>query len=135
MARRPAADRPAASSELSRPSGATLAASSLLSSAGHAPRCGVSMSGQTQPMVSGFTVRAACFPGQNGRRVRATSSSAPALLSCAASGYTPNVRIPAWVTSNVMVHGSVPCGGTRPGRVSSAPGTRASRPDAPCVVR
>ena len=135
MARRPSADWPAASSVLSRPLGATLAASSLLSSAGHAPRCGVSMSGQTQPTVSGFTVRAAFFPGQNGRRVRATSSTTPALLSWAASGYTPNMCIPTWLTSSVRVHCSVSCGGTRPGRVICAPDTWASRPDELRAVR
>ena len=123
------------SSELSRPFGATLAASSLDSSAGHAPRCGVSMSGQTQPIVSGFTVRAACFPGQNGRRVRATPSTAPVLLSCAASGYTPNVCIPTWATFRVRLHCAVPCGGTRPAKGTCAPGVSVSRPAVPCAVR
>src|SRR5215469_3436488 len=120
---RPSADWPAASRVARRPPGATLAASSLVSSAAHAPRCGTPISGQTQPMFSGFTVRAADFPGQKGRNVRATSSSPIAPLSWAASGYTPNVRMPAWVTFMVSDQGRVACAGTRDDRVSCAPGT------------
>src|SRR5215471_17121729 len=120
---RPAADWPAASRVASRPPGATLAARSLVCSAAQAPRCGTSISGQTQPMFSGFTVRAADFPGQNGRNVRAASSSPAGPLSWAASGYTPNVCMPAWLTFMVSDHGWAPCAGTRDDRVSCAPGT------------
>src|SRR5215470_282705 len=120
---RPSADWPAASRVASRPPGATLAASSLVSSAAHAPRCGTPISGQTQPMFSGFTVRAADFPGQNGRNVRATSSSPTGPLSWAASGYTPNVRMPAWLTFMVSDQGWAACAGTRDDRVRRAPGT------------
>ncbi len=132
---RPAADWPAVSRVASRPPGATLPASTLLSNAEQAPRCGVSISGQTQPMLSGFTVRAADFPGQNGRNVRATFSSVPALVNWATSGYTPNVRMPAWVTSSVSDQAWVAWAGTRDGRLSCAPGTGASRTAPGCPAR
>src|SRR5262252_6389559 len=115
---RPSSDRPAASRVASRPPGATLAARSLVSNAAQAPRCGTSISGQTQPMFSGFTVRTADLPGQNGRNVRATSSSLPVLLlvSWAANGYTPNLVMPTWATGRVSDQDWAAWAGTRDGR-------------------
>src|SRR5262249_42219868 len=126
---------PAASKVASRPPGATLPARLLVRSAGQAPRCGTSTSGQTQPMSSGFTDRAAGFLGQNGRNVRATSSPVPEPVSWAASGYAPNVRMPTRVTLIVSDQDWVACAGTRDGRVSSAPGTGAASGASSCPAR
>src|SRR5262249_38781590 len=123
LAPRPSADWPAASRVASRPPGATLAARSLVCKAAQAPRCGTAISGQTQPIFSGFTVRAADLPGQNGRNVRATSTSPAAPFSWAASGDTPKVCMPAWLTFMVSDQGWAACAGTRDDTVSCAPGT------------
>src|SRR5262249_58771011 len=92
--------------------------------AGQGARGGRWITEPTKPRSSGYAVRAADFPGQKGRNVRATSSSVPALLvSWAASGYTPNVCMPAWLTFMVSDQDRAACAGTRDDRVSCAPGT------------